>query len=203
MEISTHKLVLEKALEDMNIIYKKYIMKGMVTADYKIYKLLSHFYSPHKKKLFGNAKTLGLKHYNKAINHFKNGEFKKAYLNLGYACHLLTDLAMPSHSKLSYHYFDSDDLELFIPKNNINIKKIKIEQKENLGDYYEDLAMISSRFPCAKNGLFISLKFKLFNKKNKLPEKELRKQAEYLLPLAVGYCNSFIKKFEDEKNSQG
>lgn len=87
--------------------YNKEIAQGIFDADHKnpYYDkntFLSHFYNPktHKTYIpgFPNAKDTGTKYFNISVEEYQDGNFEKAFYNLGLAIHYYTDVSQPMHA---------------------------------------------------------------------------------------------------------
>lgn len=196
MDQKEHVFITMKALTLIQRTGNLYLLKGVIEAD-KRRRLLHHFSN--------KAKVKGIKLYKDAIKLYKSGDRDKAYFNLGYSLHLLQDLAIPAHSKGILHLWNTDDLEIYMRNNfdNLEYEIIRPLKGINVEDFFRNMSGISCLFPCKKNGFYVSIIFKLFGSKPKLPQFELKTQAEGLLPLAIshtaGLLNLFYKEVKDER----
>lgn len=94
----------DKYYDEYNILsyYIKDINNGAVWAD-QDFKSLSHFYNPTRKKgLYGrkSAMDLGIDYYNKAIQLWNTGEYKKSCFYLGACLHIIQDMVIPQHANI-------------------------------------------------------------------------------------------------------
>ncbi|MFH0797983.1 MAG: zinc dependent phospholipase C family protein [Candidatus Woesearchaeota archaeon] len=191
-------IVKDKEMEE----YKECLIKGVLSPD-KHFKAVHHFYNPDAKRglrPFGNAKERGVKSFKKALETY-NKEKNKSYTLLGNSLHYLADLAVPSHSKLIVHLFNTDDLEIYLEKviGKIKIGK-RIIKRKRIEDYFVEVARLSSKLNTEKNSTIISLKFKMTKQKKVLPEKELKKQSAKITNVAVAYSAGLMKSFIESKN---
>ncbi|MDI6738210.1 MAG: zinc dependent phospholipase C family protein [Nanoarchaeota archaeon] len=196
----THAYLMEEAIKLLEFeelkSYKKQLIGGVVSPD-AYYRAAGHFFNPETGKgikFFGNAKDKGIKAYRKAVKCYKNGNKKKACFQLGRAAHFLMDMTVPAHTIFTIHLFSTDDLEIYMLNNPIMPKNAKPISKE-LESYFTDAANESRKMKTMPNGLFISLKFRYFGKKQKLPEEELEKQARIVASRAVSYSAGLIRGF--------
>lgn len=204
MDEETHIFILNKAwknLDDTGFLVKEEIIQGMIDADNPHYKLLSHWYNPETKKglhFFSNAKKKGIKAFNSALKEYKLGNFKKSSSLLGLAVHLLSDLAVPAHSKLMVHIFDCNDLENYLKQKvgRIKFKTPNLIRKKKIDDYFEDLAKFSNKMECEPHSWLIGIRYKLFGTKRKnLKPEILRKQAPLVLYMSISYVMGMIDLF--------
>lgn len=216
MEIKTHKFIINKAIEklDINLFekYRKYILKGARKADYSFSHLFigsfNHYYNPIKEKgylFFSNAKIKGKKFFENSIKNYKKGKTKKSMIQLGIALHLMADTAVPAHSRPKIHLppillLLSDNLENFINKNlllaEIYLDNIKMTIKNSIDSYYEDLAKTSRNFKQGKTGLF-ALLLRLFGVK-KIPKRDLIIQTKEIIPASVSYTMGMLHLFNNK-----
>jgi len=192
------KIVKDKEMEE----YKEYLIKGVLSPD-KHFKAVHHFYNPeanHGLRPFGNACARGIKSFKKALEIY-NKDKRKSYALIGNSLHYLADLAVPAHSKLIVHMFNTDDVEIYLER---AIRKIKIENGiikiRRIEDYFLEIARQSSKLTTEKNGIIISLKFKMTKQKKILPETELKRQSAKATNMAVAYSAGLIKSFIESRN---
>ena len=221
MYSKTHRFVMENAIDivsknSLNPLfkrqvnqYKRMIMRGNVEEDRicKVHTMclplhglgMSHFYDPNSKKgqlfdLFGNAKDMGIKRYNKAKKAYLKGRYMSAYYHLGGALHFIADSATPVHIHLEPHVFDNFERYL-----NNNFKKVKINQKvikhKNIEDYYHHIATAAFRFRADSSLKIYKLLPYLTGEKKRLTKKEAKEQAEFLLPLTISYTAGLMEHF--------
>lgn len=178
---------------------------GMIGADWpQIYvgklelafTVLFHFYHPDRKTLLPNAKSLGLRRWNKALQQYPKDK-AAAYFSLGRVFHLLTGVAIPAHARFSYHLFHTDDLEnymdLFVKKN----PKVRITHIDGpVSELFDSIARKAERFEVKPNNFWISLKYVLTGKKDLLSKEELERQAPRVLDLAVSYGYALCTRFQ-------
>jgi phospholipase C len=77
----------------------KDINEGAVWAD-QDFKSSNHFYDPERDKgMFGRSNALKESeiYYEKAVNHYYNGDIHHAMFYLGASCHLVQDVTVPQH----------------------------------------------------------------------------------------------------------
>lgn len=204
MDEETHIFILNevwKKLDGTGSLVKEEVIKGMIDADNPHYKLLSHWYNPKTKKglhFFSNAKNKGIKAFNSALKEYNLGHFRKASSLLGLAIHLLSDLAIPAHSKLMVHIFDCNDLENYLKQNigRIKFKNPHLIRKKKIDDYFEDLAKFSNKMECEPHSWLIGIRYKLFGtKRKKLKQEILRKQAPPVLYMSISYVVGMVDLF--------
>jgi len=204
-----HKIILKKALriirkKEFNR-YEDYLRRGIIRPD-KYGVTFNHFYDPIGNKghwYFGNAKIQGTKHFKKAVKLYKKGKKGEAYFNLGQSLHYLTDLSIPAHSLPLVHMFCTDDLENYLNKNfdeKTRIKNISPIRKKDVEDYFITIAKKSRKLKTKSNSFWISMKFRIIGKKEILSDKELKKQSEKVLKLAISYSAGLLEKFYQEIN---
>ncbi|MFH1456481.1 MAG: zinc dependent phospholipase C family protein [archaeon] len=204
-----HIAILKKALriirkKEFNQ-YENYLRRGIIQPD-KYGKTFNHFYDPTSNKghwYFSNAKIQGTKHFKDAVKLYKKGKKRKAYFNLGKSLHYLTDLAIPAHSLPLIHLFCTDDLENYLKENlneKIKIKNISPIRKKNVEDYFISIAKKSRKLKTKSNNFWISLKFRILGKKEKLSKEELKSQSKKVVKLAVSYSTGLLEKFYQEIN---
>ena len=222
----THKFVMNNAINIISkntpnpelkkeILKYKYMMqRGNIEED-RICKLkalkvpipalgMSHFYHPHLKRgqffgFVGNAKNVGIKRYNKAINYYLIGDLESAYFNLGGALHFIADLATPVHIHLEQHaYFDRFERYLNNNFERIKVRDARIVKHKKIEDYYHNIAIIA--FTCQADSslnLFRWLPYFTGDKK-RLTKAEIHKQAEFLLPLTISYTAGLLEHFFED-----
>ena len=184
-------------------------MKGSLKADYSLWHLclggITHFYDPLKEKgyfLFKSAKTKGIQFFKKAVKAYKKGKIKRSMIFLGVAVHLLADTAIPAHTKAVMHIpsLFQDNLEIYMNKNlqlvKMYINHVKVAIKEDLDEYFDDLAHVSKDFKNGRVGLFPFLS-RVFGVK-KLSKEELENQTKELGPLAISYTMGLLTKFNEK-----
>ena len=213
METKTHKFIISKAVDKLDIEifkkHKKYLLKGARKADYALSHLclgsFNHYYNPFKKKgylFFSNAEARGKKAFEKAVKNYEKGKIKKSMVQLGIALHLIADSAMPSHSKPKMHlppmlHLFSDNLETFINKNlliaEMYLDNIKMTVKNSIDEYYDGLSKANHEFRQGKIGL-IALIFRVFSIK-KMPKQDLIFQTKKIIPESVSYTMGALNIF--------
>ncbi len=109
----------------------------------------THFYShKHGRGLFffRDAMSKGQLYFRKAIKLYAKGRKHKSFEYLGRCAHLLEDMAVPAHSNLIPHLRIRDALEVHSQKNSLPACLHSIIVKENVRDYFYELASLSSGF---------------------------------------------------------
>ena len=209
---SSHRKITEKAIGFLKnnelSEHKSQIINGSYKQDYPRLKILgfkinissiNHFYHPEKERATWlstkNAKQLGVQKFNKALKYYSEGKKEKAYFNLGASLHYIQDVACPSHTNFTWHYFGDDDFEKginpFLEKEKIN--KIELPKKR-IEFYFEDLSEISSKFHSGKKDITEFIKW-LIRKSNPLSKQEIDKQHKVLIPLALSYTIRILENF--------
>jgi len=204
MNLQTHQFVIEQALDFLGNeelkSYTKVIRRGVKRPDQVRILASPHFYHPFKKRnrVFSNAKDKGIKYFNKAVKYHQKNKNKKCFFALGKSLHYLADLAVPAHTHLINHFWNTDGLENYLGKNFNRVKfSVKLEEK-NLAAYFEELAKISFSLECFPNSSF--RKLNIFRKEKKLSLQELEKQAGITLSSAINYSVGLLNLFVKEKN---
>lgn len=203
MHADPQKVIMKEAIRGCSSAEAKefhsVIEKGSVSADFPWYKVLTHFYNPYTHKglyFFPSAKTVGVRHFNKALGCYKKGQKKRAYYHLGVCMHLLAGLIAPAHSRVIPHMFNINDLENYlednVPKRFPKCKGVKIN---SIGKAFNNIAKISYKYPCEKTTVAISFKFLATGKKPHLSLKELKRQTKELFPVGIKYSAGLIDYF--------
>lgn len=214
MEKDTHAFIIKEAVRLLKIRELKQnqdsIIKGNNYADLPVIKIngirytlgaRNHFYNPETKKGFPlgvNAKSHGEKHFEKALNFYKEKKKERSFKHLGIACHLIADLSCPSHTYSKIPPPGEDELEAYIENtlSNIEIRKLNLIKNDNL-THFEDISRISHIYKTGKAySIMEFLTTNHFLKKNKyLTPSDLEEQTSILLPLAIEYTASLMDYF--------
>jgi hypothetical protein len=128
----THPKITKAIIEKWNIISEhriglaeeKWIIEGSIKEDWPATRSTNHFYDPIRdrglnivkgvpsfnsavdwaKSSFLQKKDLGADYsWETAINSYKQGDYKKAFLSLGHILHLLEDMSVPAHVRNDQH----------------------------------------------------------------------------------------------------
>jgi len=217
MLTKSHSKTLEESYNKSNLkLNYKVLEKETLNGDIPFTKVRYHWYDPINNNgsiilknnqgllWFQNAKDHAVRHYEKAVKHYINKNYKKSSEHIAIVLHIICDLSIPAHVNRHYHYFRSDIHELYID-NNLNLfdsKKININDINriyNIESLIEELAWKSTKFkdiPCSFYDGFLFKYFKI--RREDIPKEVLARQCQQIVINAMTYSKLMLGMFEKE-----
>lgn len=138
----------DKYLDQYNF-FGSYILdinEGAVWAD-QDFKSSNHFYNPDKEKgMYGrnSAMDLGVDYYNKALELWNTGDYKKSLFFLGAALHIIQDMTVPQHANIRL-LDDHRQYETYIKRSFNYLDDIDVKTGAYLLDSIEDYVRFNAR----------------------------------------------------------
>ena len=133
----------------------------------------------------------------RAVEHYREGRPAAAFVQLGRAAHLLTDMACPVHAQRTVHMI-SDPFEWYVEGNAGALEHLPVPAVAPRGrasELVEDLARHTQRFaPDLTSSPWGRLLWKA-GLRRKLPVPVLSDQARQLIPLAAGHAAALLRLF--------
>ena len=133
----------------------------------------------------------------RAVERYREGRPAAAFVQLGRAAHLLTDMACPVHAQRTVHMI-SDPFEWYVEGNARALESLPVPAvatRRRASELVEDLAGQTQRFtPDTTNSPWGRLLWKA-GMRRKIPVSMLSDQARQLIPLAAGYAAALLRLF--------
>ena len=133
----------------------------------------------------------------RAVERYREGQPAAAFVQLGRAAHLLTDMACPVHAQRTVHMI-SDSFEWYVEGNARALEILPVPAvatRRRASELIEDLAGQTQRFPAdTTNSPWGRLLWKV-GMRRKIPLPMLSDQACQLIPLAAGYAAALLRLF--------
>ena len=133
----------------------------------------------------------------RAVERYREGQPAAAFVQLGRAAHLLTDMACPVHAQRTVHMI-SDSFEWYVEGNARALEILPVPAvatRRRASELIEDLAGQTQRFPAdTTNSPWGRLLWKA-GMRRKIPAPMLSDQACQLIPLAAGYAAALLRLF--------
>lgn len=133
----------------------------------------------------------------RAVERYREGQPAAAFVQLGRAAHLLTDMACPVHAQRTVH-MTSDSFEWYVEGNARALEILPVPAvatRRRASELVEDLAGQTQRFPAdTTNSPWGRLLWKV-GMRRKIPVPMLSDQACQLIPLAAGYAAALLRLF--------
>ena len=133
----------------------------------------------------------------RAVERYREGQPAAAFVQLGRAAHLLTDMACPVHAQRTVHMI-SDSFEWYVEANARALEILPVPAvatRRRASELVEDLAGQTQRFPAdTTNSPWGRLLWKA-GMRRRIPVPVLSDQACQLIPLAAGYAAALLRLF--------
>jgi hypothetical protein len=135
--------------------------------------------------------------FERAVARYREGRPAAAFVQLGRAAHLLTDMACPVHAQRTVHMI-SDSFEWYVEGNARDLELLPVPAvaaRRRASELVEDLARHTQRFsPDTTNSPWGRVLWKV-GLRRKIPVPILDDQARQLIPLAAGYAAALLRLF--------
>jgi hypothetical protein len=181
--------------------HRRAILLGALREDYVYLPLvgpveslsLTHFYGPGLPGGFFPFITPGIRtkapyHFREALREAKAGRIAGAFVYLGRASHLLTDMACPVHVHRVAHF--TDPYEWYVEGNRDALSAEPVPEPPALGsvvELIEGLAGFTSRFAADGTNSVHGRIFKALGLRRSLGREEVGAQARAIIPVAASY----------------
>ncbi len=133
----------------------------------------------------------------RAVAEYRAGRSASAFVRLGRAIHLLTDMACPVHARRVVHLID-DPFEWYVEGNAPALEKLPVPpvpDRACASELVDELARHTQRFaPDKTNSPWGRLMGRL-HLREKVPARVLSAQARELIPLAAGHAAALLRLF--------
>jgi hypothetical protein len=135
--------------------------------------------------------------FERAVTRYREGRPAAAFVQLGRAAHLLTDMACPVHAQRTVHMI-SDSFEWYVEGNARDLELLPVPTvaaRRRASELVEDLARHTQRFaPDTTNSPWGRVLWKV-GLRRKIPVPILDDQARQLIPLAAGHAAALLRLF--------
>jgi hypothetical protein len=192
--------------------YRRAILLGALREDYVHLPLvgpveslsLSHFYGPGLPGGFFPFLTYGTRtkaprHYRNALRAAREGKTAAAFVQLGRASHLLTDMACPVHVHRVAHF--TDPYEWYVEGNRAALSAEPVPSPpdaESVVALIEGLAGFTAGFAADGTNSLHGRLFKALGLRRPLHREDVAAQARAIVPVAASYNAALFRLFLGE-----
>jgi hypothetical protein len=189
--------------------YRRAILLGALREDYVCLPLvgpveslsLGHFYGPGLPGGFFPFLTPGTRtgaprHFRKALREAREGRLAAAFVQLGRASHLLTDMACPVHVHRVAHF--TDPYEWYVEGNRDRLAAEPVPPPPEAGSVValiEGLAAFTAGFAADGTNSLHGRALKALGIRRALPREEVAAQARAIVPVAASYNAALFRLF--------
>jgi hypothetical protein len=133
----------------------------------------------------------------RAVERYRAGRPAAAFVQLGRAVHLLTDMACPVHAQRTVHMI-SDSFEWYVEGHAGALESLPVPAvavRRRASELVEDLARQTQRFPSDTTNSPWGRVLWRVGLRRKIPLPVLSDHARQLIPLAAGYAAALLQLF--------
>jgi hypothetical protein len=214
MRLNGQVLVLEMAVRKLDAPlvsrYRKALILGALREDvYYVPFLrivfehlsLSHFYGPGLPGgflpfLWPGARWKVERFFSRAVARYRQGQLPAAFLELGRACHVLTDMACPVHVHRVAH--DTDPYEWYVDAHVEHLARLDVPSAplaQHPSELVEGLARFTRQFAPDRTHNLLGRWMRRLGLRRPLPRGTLAEQAERIIPVAAGHAAGLLHLF--------
>lgn len=214
MRLNGQLLVLEMALRELEapqvLRYRKALILGALREDVFFlpglsaafeHLSLSHFYGPGLPGgflpfLWPGARWKTERFFSRAVARYRQGRVPAAFLELGRACHVLTDMACPVHVHRVAH--QSDPYEWYVDAHKEQLAALSVPrapQAQRPSELVEGLARFTQQFTPDRTHHLLGRWLMKRGLRKPVPRHELAEQAERIIPMAASHVAGLLRLF--------
>jgi hypothetical protein len=214
MRVNGQLLVLEMAIRKLDAPlvsrYRKALILGALREDVYYVPLLrrvfehlslSHFYGPglpggFLPLLWPGARWKVNRFFARAVARYRQGQLPAAFLELGRACHVLTDMACPVHVHRVAH--ETDPYEWYVDAHTKQLAGLDVPSAPSVrraSELIEGLARFTQQFAPDRTHNLLGRWLRRLGFRKELPRRALAEQAERIIPVAAGHAVGLLQLF--------
>lgn len=214
MRLNGQLLVLEMAVRELDAPrirrYRKALILGALREDVFFvpgvrvvleHLSLSHFYGPGLPGgflpfLWPGARWKAERFFSRSIARYRQGQVPAAFLELGRACHVLTDMACPVHVHRVAH--ESDPYEWYVDAHMEQLATLRVPsapEARRPSELVEGLARFTQQFTPDRTHNLLGRWLMKRGLRKPVPRHELAEQAERIIPMAASHVAGLLRLF--------
>ncbi|HYH94514.1 hypothetical protein, partial [Hyalangium sp.] len=134
--------------------------------------------------------------FSRAVARYRQGQLPSAFLELGRACHVLTDMACPVHVHRVAH--DSDPYEWYVEAHTEHLSTLRVPsapRAQRPSELVEGLARFTQQFAPDRTHNLLGRWLRKRGLRESVPHHMLAEQAERIIPMAASHVTGLLQLF--------